>query len=56
MNPSPIFDFESIYITVLQLVDIATSAHECGDAALLDRALASLKSVRETYSKRRQSC
>ncbi|MDD1676436.1 MAG: hypothetical protein LUQ40_01725 [Methanomicrobiales archaeon] len=56
MNPSPTFDFESIYITVLQLVDIATSAHECGDTVLLNRSLADLKSIRDNYSRRRHTC
>jgi hypothetical protein len=56
MKPGPAFDFESVYITVLQLVDIATSAHERGDTVLLNHTLANLKSIRESYSRRRHTC
>lgn len=56
MYPSPVLDFESIYVTVLQLVDIATSAHEHGDFALRDSTLDRLTLLKKTYGKQRRAC
>jgi hypothetical protein len=56
MYPSPVLDLESIYITVLQLVDIATSAHEHGNFALRDSTLDRLTLLKRTYGKQRRAC
>ncbi len=56
MATSPVLDFESIYILVLQLVDIATSAHANGDFALRDRTLERLGTLRRSYTQQRSAC
>ncbi|MDI6875836.1 MAG: hypothetical protein QMC96_03575 [Methanomicrobiales archaeon] len=56
MAASPVLDFESIYLLVLQLVDIATSAHANGDYALRDRTLERLSTLRIDYSRQRSAC